>query len=393
VLNFEFFLPTKIIFGKGSEERTAELINMHGRRKVLFLYGGNSTKRTGLYDRIKDNLNAGGIEYIEKGGVKPNPSLSFLQETIKLCRDENIDFLLAVGGGSVIDTAKAAAIGVYVGESNVWDFFIKKQTPQKALPVGVVLTIAAAGSETSNSCIITNEEDNDKRGIRSELVRPAFAIMNPELTYTVSPHHTAAGIADIMAHVMERYFTETQNVDLTDRLCEGVLKCVIENGKKVMENPSDYNSRAEIMWAGSIAHNELLNTGRTGDWGSHHMGYYLSTYYGIAHGATLSIIFPAWMKYVYKKDVSLFAKFFNRVFDVPNNSNDCEAVAKEGIAKLESYWRELGMPVRMSEAGISDINEEKLSDMADKTLGGNETDGNFYKMRYQDIINIYKMAM
>jgi len=390
--NFEFLVPTKIIFGKETEKKTGEIIKSYTSGKVMFMYGGGSIKKTGLYDRIKKNLKESKVEYVEKGGVKPNPALEFVQEAIQLCNKEKVSFIVAVGGGSVIDTAKATAVGIYADNQKVWDYFTKKQIPKKALPVGVILTIAAAGSETSNSSVITDEGNNDKKGLRSELIRPVFAIMNPELTYTVSKKQTAAGITDIMAHVMERYFTVTKNVDLTDRLCEGVLKCVIENGEKAIKNPYDYNARAELMWAGSIAHNELLNTGRVGDWGSHHLGHQLSAYYDIPHGITLAVMFPAWIKYVYKKDMNLFAKFFSRVFNVDYNFENPEDTVTKGIEALETYWEGIGNPIRLSELGVGDITDENISMMADTLLGDNKTDGNFYKMTRDDIINIYHTA-
>lgn len=393
MLNFEYLVPTKVIFGKGTEEETGRIIKSYGAKKVLFIYGEGSIKKSGLYEKIKKNLENSGLSYIEAGGVKPNPTLDFVQETISLCLCENADFILAAGGGSVIDTAKAVSVGIYSDQLKVWDYFTKKQTPHRAMPVGVILTIAAAGSETSNSCVITNEEYNDKRGIRSELVRPVFAILNPEFTCSLPERQTAAGIADMMAHVMERYFTKTKNVDLTDRLCEGVLKSVIDNGLKALKEPWDYNSRAELMWAGSIAHNELLNTGRQGDWGSHHLGHQLSAYYGISHGESLTIMFPAWIKYVYKNDINLFAKFFNRVFNVEYCFDNPEITVLRGIEVLEAYWRQLGMPVSLHEAGIQAIADEKLHAMAVTLLGNSETDGNFYKITHTDIVNIYKLAM
>jgi alcohol dehydrogenase YqhD (iron-dependent ADH family) len=386
--NFVFNSPTKIIFGKGTENLVAaEVINYS--KKILFCYGGGSIKKTGLYDKVVNSLNEANIEFVELGGVKPNPRLGLVHEGIKLCRDNNINFILAVGGGSAIDTAKAIAVGVpYNGD--VWDFYTGKSTVTEVLPIGVILTIPATGSEASNSSVITNEKGWYKKGINSDLIRPSFSILNPELTYTLPPYQTACGAADIMAHVMERYFTNVDHVDLTDRLCEATLKTIINNAPIALDQPDNYNARAEIMWAGTIAHNNLLSTGRIGDWASHKIEHELSGMYDIAHGAGLSIIFPAWMKYVYKHNVSRFVQFAVRVWDVDMPFESPEAIALEGIRRMTEFFKKLGLPVTLSDANIMD---DKFEEMADKCTDSERiTWGQFVVLHKKDIISIYKLA-
>jgi len=305
--NFEFISPTKIIFGRSTESLVGEEVKKYSN-KILFHYGGGSIKRIGLYEKVVGSLKEAGVKFIELPGVKPNPRLSLVQEGIKLCRKNKIDFILAVGGGSVIDSAKAIGVGVPY-EGNVWDFYTGKATPKETLPVGVVLTIPGAGSEASNSSVITNEEGWYKRSLNNDIIRPKFAIMNPEVTFSVSSYYTACGAADMMAHVMERYFTNTRNTDLTDRLCEATLKTIIKNVQIALKEPSNYDARAELMWASTIAHNGLLGTGRVGDWASHLIEHELSGLYDVTHGAGLAVIFPAWMKYVYKHRTDKFVQF------------------------------------------------------------------------------------
>ncbi|MDN5317553.1 MAG: alcohol dehydrogenase [Thermoanaerobacterium sp.] len=386
--NFDFVCPTKIIFGKETEIRVGEEVKKYSN-KIMLIYGGGSIKRTGLYDKVINSLRENHIEYIELSGVKPNPRLSLVNEGIKICRENNIDFILAVGGGSVIDTAKAIAVGVLY-DGDVWDIFLGKAEIKRALPVGVILTLAATGSEASDSAVITNEDGWYKKGIHSDLIRPQFAIMNPELLYTLPAYQTAAGAADIMAHIMERYFTNVKNVDLTDRLCEATLKTVINNVPKLIEDPTDYDARAEVMWAGTIAHNGLLDTGRIGDWASHRIEHELSAIYDIAHGAGLAIIFPAWMKYVYKHDLDRFVQFAVKVWDVDLTYTDREAIALEGIKRLENFFRSIGLPVTLKDANIP---YDKFAEMANKcTSNGTATVGQFVKLGKEDIINIYNIA-
>lgn len=387
--NFVFQNRTKIIFGKDTENRVGQETIKYSN-KVLMVYGGGSIKKTGLYDRVMKSLKDAGVEVIELPGVQPNPRLSLVHEGIDICRKNNIKFILAVGGGSAIDTAKTIGVGVpYDGD--VWDFFTGKAEPKETLPVGTVLTIPAAGSEASNSAVITNEDGWHKLGLTSDIMYPEFSILNPELTFTLPDYQTACGAADIIAHLLERYFTKTKNVELTDRLIEAILKTVISNIPKAIANPADYNARAEIMWASTIAHNNLLNTGRIGDWGSHNIEHEISAIYDIAHGAGLAIVFPAWMKYVYKEDVSRFAQFAKRVWNVDDNFFDMEEMALKGISALENFFSSIGLPVRLKQAGIDDT---RLEEMADKcTQSDTVTVGQFKKLNKQDVINIYKLAL
>lgn len=386
--NFTFKVATKIIFGKETENNVGTEVRRY-TDKVLFVSGGGSIKASGLYDKVIKSLKESSIEVIELFGVKPNPRLSLVREGIKLCKENNINFVLSVGGGSAADTAKAIAVGVpYDGD--VWDFYTGKAIPQEALPIGVVLTIPATGTEASTSSVITNEDGWYKKGVNSEFIRPAFSILNPELTYTLPPYQTACGAADIMAHIMERYFTNEKNVDLTDRLCEATLKTIINNAPIVLDKPDDYAARAEIMWAATIAHNDLLSTGRIGDWASHRIEHELSAIYDIAHGAGLSIIFPAWMKYVYKHDINRFVQFAVRVWDVDLSFGNLEVVAFEGIKRMTDFFKRIGLPVTLRDAGI-DV--ERFEEMADKaTASDTLTQGSFVKLNKQDIINIYKLA-
>lgn len=386
--NFIFKNETKIIFGKDTENHVGKEIK-EAADKVLLVYGGGSIKKTGLFDKVTASLKESGVEYFELSGVKPNPRLSLVQEGIDLCRKNNINYILAVGGGSTIDTAKSVAIGVPY-EGNVWDFYAGKAQAKATLPVGVILTIPAAGSEASDSAVITNEDGWYKKGYGSPLMRPTFAIMNPELTYTLPPYQTACGAADMMAHIMERYFTNTENVDLTDRLCEATLRTIINNVPKALKNPEDYAARAEIMWAGTIAHNGLLGTGRIEDWSSHNIEHELSGIYDIAHGAGLAIVFPAWMKYVYKHNIKRFVQFAVRVWDVDLAFESEEAIALEGINRLAAFFKSIGLPISLADAGIT---EDRYEEMASKCTSSDAyTIGGFVKLNKQDIISIYKLA-
>jgi alcohol dehydrogenase len=384
--DFVFHNSTKILFGKEKEQLVGEESVIFGK-KLLLHYGGGSIKNSGLYETVVKSLLNQGIEIVELAGVKPNPRVSLVKEGIALCKEHHIDFILAVGGGSVIDSAKAIAAGAKY-EGDVWDFFTGKAAVTDCLPIGVVLTIPAAGSETSTGTVITNEDGWYKRATGHISMRPKFAILNPVLTYTLPSYQTACGITDMMAHILERYFTTEKNVELTDRLCEATLKTIIHNAHSVMEDPTNYEARAEIMWSGTIAHNDLLSTGRVGDWGSHDIEHEISGIYDIAHGAGLAIIFPAWMKYVYKHDISRFAQYANRVWDVEIDLNDLEKTAISGIKKTEQFFRSIGMPIRLNEAGISD---EHFEEMAKK---GTERGpiGNFLKLYEADVEKIYQLA-
>ncbi|MGB9759420.1 MAG: iron-containing alcohol dehydrogenase [Thermoproteota archaeon] len=386
--NFEFISPTKIIFGKGTESLVGEEVKKYSN-KILFHYGGGSIKRIGLYEKVVSSLKEAGVKFIELPGVKPNPRLSLVQEGIKLCRENKIDFILAVGGGSVIDSAKAIGVGVPY-EGNVWDFYIGKATPKETLPVGVVLTIPGAGSEASNSSVITNEEGWYKRSLNNDIIRPKFAIMNPEVTFSVSSYYTACGAADMMAHVMERYFTNTRNTDLTDRLCEATLKTIIKNVQIALKEPNNYDARAELMWASTIAHNGLLGTGRVGDWASHLIEHELSGLYDVTHGAGLAVIFPAWMKYVYKQRIDKFVQFATRVWSVELDFENPEKTALEGIEQLKDFFKKIGLPTTLKELNVP---EEKFEELASRcTNNGTSTVGNFVKLSKEDVIKILRIA-
>ena len=385
--DFEFLSPTKIIFGRNSEAKVGREVKNYSR-KILLHYGKGSIIRTGLYDRVVKSLKEEGIDFIELGGVQPNPRVSLVREGIEICRKNGINFILAIGGGSVIDSSKAIAVGVpYSGD--VWDFYAGKMEPKTALPVGVVLTIPAAGSEASKSSVITNEDGWYKRSINTEIIRPRFAIMNPEVTFTLPPYQTACGAADIMAHVMERYFTNDKGVNFTDRLCEATLKTVIYNVPIVLKKPDDYDARAQIMWASTIAHNDLLSTGRTGDWASHGIEHELSGIYDIPHGAGLAIVFPAWMKYVYKHNIERFIQFAINVWNVEPNFESPERIALEGVERLKRFFKDIGLPTSLSEANIG---EDRLEEMATKATERGEL-GEFVKLKKEDVLNILRSAL
>lgn len=386
MLNFTYNNRTKIIFGKDTELQAAKEAKVYGN-KILIHYGNGSIKKNGLYERLIKCFKDENLEVFELPGVHPNPRLSLVREGIKLCKDNNIDFILAVGGGSVIDSAKAIGIGTMY-DGDVWDFYDGKAKPQNSLPVGVVLTIPAAGSESSTGSVITNEDGWYKRPASNPVPRPEFAILNPELTYSLPAYQTACGAADIMAHVLERYFTNDKDVDFTDRLCESTLKTIIENAPIVLKESHNYAARAEIMWAGSVAHNGLLNTGRTGDWGSHNIEHELSALYDIAHGAGLTIIIPAWMKYVYKHDVKRFVQFASRVWDIEIDPSNPETTALKGIERTKDFFKSMGLPVCLKEANIP---SDKFEEMAEKATKMGPI-GNFVKLEKDDVLSIFKLA-
>ncbi len=387
--NFEFLSPTKIIFGRGVENGVGAETKKYSE-KVLLHYGGGSIKRSGLYDKVAASLKAAGVEYMELSGVQPNPRLSLVREGVKICREQGIGFILAVGGGSVIDSAKAIALGApYAGD--VWDFFANKAVPKEALPTGVILTIPAAGSEASKSSVITNEDGWLKWGLNVELNRPRFAIMNPELTFTLPPYQTACGAVDIMAHVMERYFTDVKQVDLTDHLCEAVLKTMIRNTAIAIAQPDNYDARAEMMWAGTLAHNDLLSTGRLGDWASHMIEQELSAIYDVAHGAGLAVVFPAWMKYTLQRNLEKFTQFAVRVWGVEYDFEAPERTAREGINRLEEFYRRIGMPTTLGEL---DISSDRLEEMATKAIKPwLTTVGSVSKLTRDEVLAVLKLAV
>jgi alcohol dehydrogenase YqhD (iron-dependent ADH family) len=384
--NFTFLSPTKIIFGRGAEVETGRETAALARR-VLLHYGGGSARRSGLLDRVCDSLRGAGVEFVELGGVRPNPRLSLVREGIRLCREKELTMVLAVGGGSVIDSAKAIAIGVpWTGD--VWDFYLKKARPQEALPVGVVLTIPAAGSEASNGSVITNEQGLFKKDAGGECLRPRFAIMNPELTFTLPPFQTACGAADIMAHVMERYFTRVTGVDFTDRMCEALLRTIIDNVPAALARPDDYDARAQIMWASTIAHNDLLGTGRIGDWATHCIEHEVSGIYDVAHGAGLAVLFPAWMRHVYRLDIARFARFAVEVWGVEPSFQQPERTALEGIGRTREFFHSIGLPVTLSELGVPDA---RFGEMAGKATAAGPV-GNFTRLGAAEVEAIYRLA-
>lgn len=383
--NFEFQCKTKILFGKGSLEKIREEIARYGKR-ILFI-PDTAARKYGLASTILNLLKEQGATVFELDGVQPNPRLSTAQDGIKIAKREKIDLLLVAGGGSAIDTAKTIAVGACY-DGDVWDFYEGRETPQKVLPLGVVLTIPATGSEMSDGAVITNEKGMLKRPLHSQMIRPVFSILDPELTYTLPTYQTAAGAVDIMSHVMERYFTPTRDVELTDRLSEAVMVTVKNNLLKVIKDPFDYEARANIMWCGSIAHNDLLSTGRVQDWASHYIGHELSAMFDTTHGATLSIITPAWMKYVYKKHINRFVQFAVRVWGVSANFDNPEETALQGIEAMTEFFKKVGLPVSFSEAGL---NTEKMEELAAKAtidgpIGGIELLGK------EDVLKILEMA-
>lgn len=387
--NFVFYSPTEFVFGKDMEMQVGALARKHGARKVMIVYGGGSVVRSGLLDRVKQSLQEAGIEYCLMGGVQPNPVDTKVYEGIEFCRREQADMLLPVGGGSVIDTAKAIAAGVLY-EGDFWDFYIGKAKVTKALKVAVVLTIPAAGSEGSGNTVITKLDGLQKLSLRvPEVLRPIFSIMNPELTYTLPPFQTACGVADMMAHIMERYFTNTQEVEIGDRLCEGTLMAIINEAPKVMRNPEDYGARANLMWAGMIAHNGTCGVGCEEDWASHFLEHEISAIYGVTHGAGLSVIFPAWMTWMVEHNVGKIAQYAVRVWGVPE-SEDKKAVALEGIDKLKAFFSSLGLPVTFKELGVENPDIDRLADSLHRNKG--ELVGNYVKLTKLDSKEIYRLA-
>ena len=388
--NFEFYTPTHIYFGKGYADQIGELLVKYGYRKPLMVYGGGSIKRSGLYDRVIAALDAAGLEHAEIGGVEPNPKLALAKRGIELCRRENCDVVLAVGGGSAIDTAKVIALGA-VYDGDVWDFWCGKNKPVKALRTVCILTIAAAGSEMSQSAVITNEEGSIKRGINSEFNRPLFSIMDPELTYTLPKYQVACGVVDIMMHTIERYMTRASEVELTDRIGEALLKTVVHYGPIAYNEPENYEARAELMWASSLSHNDLTGCGKDYFTISHKIGHELSAVYGTAHGASLSIVLPAWMKYVYKYNVPRFAQFAARVFNCEYDYACPENTALAGIDAVENFFRSIKMPVRLSDI---DVPESDISMLANRvTFNGENTFETYIKLTTKEIEDILRLAL
>ncbi len=390
MINFEFCSPTTFVFGKGTETQTGEYVRRFGGTKVLIHYGGGSVVRSGLLDRVKASLDQAGIGHCELGGVQPNPRSGLVYEGIELARRENVDFLLGLGGGSAIDSAKAIAMGVR-DEGDFWDFYAGLRQPEKTLPIATVVTIPAAGSEGSNSSVITLEDGMLKRGFGHPSIRPVFSIMNPELTYTLPPYQTACGCADMMAHVFERYLTNTPDVELTDYLCESVLKTLIRDIPIVLREPENYGARANIFWAGMVAHNDSCGVGREQDWSSHNIEHELSAQYDVAHGAGLAVVFPAFMKYTLKHDVNRYAQLAVRVWNCEMDYQNPEKTAREGIDRLVSFFRSIGLPTTFEELGAK---KEDIPMMAAKVgLAEGETLGSFVPLTTANIEKILHLTM
>lgn len=389
--NFTFYSPTYFVFGKDQENHVGQYVRRFGGSKVLIHYGGGSVVKSGLLDRVKKSLELEGLSYIELGGVKPNPKSGLVYEGIELCRNNQVDFILAVGGGSTIDSSKAIAAGV-VYDGDFWEFYQGKLITE-ALPVGTVLTIAAAGSEGSPDSVITKEEGMFKRGATGEAIRPAFSILNPQLTETLSPYQTACGITDIMAHVFERYFTNTWEVEITDRLCEAILLTVKKEAPLVIQDPGNYEARANIMWAGMVAHNNICGVGREQDWASHIIEHELSATYDCAHGAGLAVVFPAWMEYVMKHDVSRFAQLAVRVWGCQMDFTDPENTAREGLKRYKDFLKSIGMPSNFKDIGAKEEDIESMAQTACYGDGREGTIGSFVPLGKEDVISIYRMML
>ena len=384
--NFVYNTPTKVYFGKGVEKNVGEIVKSYGFKKIMLQYGMNSIKKSGLYDVVVNSLKSNEIEFVELGGVEPNPKITFVREAIKIAKEEGVELILAVGGGSVIDSCKFTALGAKT-DCDPWDLAMGKEKPIDALPVGCVLTMSAAGSEMSSSAVITNLELNMKKGIGTELNRPLFALCNPELTYTVSPYQTACGIVDIMAHTMERYFTVLPDTELTDGIAETILRSVISAGKVVMQNPCDYEARATIMWASSLSHNGLTGCGRENFLAVHQLEHAVSGEFdSVAHGAGLAVLYPAWARYVYHKNVKRFARFARNVWGV--EESDDKKAALLGIEKMSDYFTSLGMPDKLSEFGIVRENCERLAELC--TFGKTRTVKSYITLGFKEIKEIFE---
>lgn len=386
--NFQFYSPTEFVFGRDTENECGAYVKKYGGTKVLIHYGSGSAVKSGLIDRVKRSLEQNGIAYTELGGVQPNPRDTLIYKGIELCRAENVDFILSVGGGSCIDSSKAIALGVpYDGD--FWDFYGTGKQVVRALPIGTVLTIAAAGSEGSGASVVTKEEGSLKRDVGSDLLRPRFSVLNPALTQTLPAYQTACGATDIMAHVFERYFTNTKEVEITDRLCEAILLTMIKETPRVIADPNNYEARANIMWAGTVAHNDIVGVGRSQDWNSHGIEHELSALYDCAHGAGLAVIMPAWMEFVYRHDVMRFAQAAVRVWGCEMNFAQPEETAKQGIACFRRFLHDIGMPINFTELGAK---EADIPYLVEKFGIGEGKTGGFVSLSAADIAEIYRIA-
>jgi len=389
MLNFDFYSPTRIVFGKDTESQIGELLKPYAT-KVMLHYGGGSIKKSGLYERVVDSLKKSGISITELGGVKPNPRLSLVHEGIKMCKEKDVELILAVGGGSTIDSAKAIAMGVYY-DGDVWEIYEKGIALEKALPVATILTIPAAGSESSSDTVLSDEEKELKFGYGHPLLRPVVSIINPELFFTLPKEQLGYGVADMISHVFERYFTNTKNVDYTDGLCEVTIKTLMKHALAAYKNPEDYNAWSELGFAGMVAHNSLVGMGREQDWACHMIEHELSAIYDVAHGAGLAVVTPSWMKYVYKENINMFVQFAVNVMGVEGSFRDPEAIVSEGISRLEEFFNKIGLATTLAGIGIGD---DKLEEMAKKAtheaFGSERPLGGLKKLYWQDVLEIYK---
>ena len=390
--NFEFYAPTRMVFGRKTEEAVGKLLAECGAKKVLLHYGGESARRSGLLDRVEKAMQEAGVSFVTLGGVQANPTLSMARKGIALCLQEHVDFVLAVGGGSVIDSAKCIADGAGNPDDDVWDYFMQIKAPKKALPVGVILTLAASGSEMSASCVITNEETGCKRGFNSVTHRPVFAVCNPELTYSVSKFQTGCGTVDIMMHTLERYFSPTKNTPLTDRIAEGLLKSVIEAGRIADRDPENYEARATLMWAGSISHNGLTGAGRNFVMQVHQLEHEVSGMYPqVAHGAGLSALWASWARFTCTADPARFAQYAVNVWNIDMDFEDPMKTAQAGIDATEAFFRSLEMPTNLKMLGVDAARIEELAEKC--TNGGTRKLPGIRVLDKPEMIEIYRMAM
>jgi hypothetical protein len=393
MIDFNYYAPTEVAFGEQAEEQVAVLVKKYGGTKVLVHYGGQSAVRSGLLDKVCGLLREGGVAFVTLGGVVPNPRLSLIHEGIALCQREGVDFILAVGGGSVIDSGKAIAMGVANPDVEVWDIYLGKKKPAKALPVASVLTIPAAGSEMSESTVVTNEDGDVKLGYSDNILRPKFAIMNPRRTFTLPPYQTAAGVTDMMMHTMERYFSKDDDMDLTTDLAEALLRRMKTAVFAVLKNPEDYRQRAQIMWGGSVAHWGLTGCGISDDWATHQLEHELSGMFDVTHGAGLAAVWPSWARYVMHENLSRFVRFAVNVMDVPNDFTDPETTALQGIEAMERFYHAIGMPVNIKELIGRDITDDEITEMVRKcSRDKTATCGCLKVLEADDMEAIYKMA-
>ncbi|QTQ14332.1 iron-containing alcohol dehydrogenase [Treponema parvum] len=394
MLNFTYYAPTQIVFGKGTEKQTGQLVKAQNCKKVLVHFGGKSAKESGLLDSVYDSLKENGIDFVSLGGVKPNPVLSLVEKGIELCKAEKVDFILAVGGGSVIDSAKAIGYGM-TNDFPVWDIYSRKNAPKACLPIGAVLTIAAAGSEMSDSSVITNDKTLEKRGFSSNYCRLKFAIMNPELTFSLGQWQTQSGATDIIMHTLERWFTAKgqESSEMVDYIAAGLVKTVMHNAPVLLGNPRDYNARAEIMWASSLSHNGLTGPFGNGDWAVHQIEHELGGMFDVTHGAGLAAVWATWARYVYKENVERFVKMGTDIFDMKKPSKgDEEKTALEAIAKMEAFFKSVNMPISIKELGL-DLSDAQCEQLAvNCTWQGTRTVGAVKKLGKAELTEIYKKA-